>query len=780
MTAPTGDSELGGELRAAVRAFLSRRSLTDPTVRNHHGDSDAEASTWRTIAEELCLPALLIPEEYGGTGASWNELAIVLEEFGSVLLKQPLLSTGAVATTALLACEEHESASAALREIATGQLIATVAFTESPGTVAAARSNDEWILSGSISHVVDGDRAGLIILPAASPSGTALFAVHAGAPGLQIESVPTMDETRPQARLNLDQVPAQLLAEPVRAQTVIDETWAAASIAAANEAVGAAARCLELTVTYASERMQFGQPIGAFQAVQQKCADMLLWLESARSVARHAASLASSHNESIATGALAGAHCLPAFLNVASTAVQIHGGIGVTWEHPAQLFLKRAKSDSLLFGAASRHREQFAASATPATLQPPVIQRAAVENDRSDELKGRIAALLESAPNPQQDNGIPFRRAQFDAGLAWVHFPEGSGGLNWPRSYQAAAEQALAEAGVSRANLDNPIGYGNAAPVIATYGSDWQRGRFLRDCFSNEDIWCQLMSEPGAGSDVAGLSTRAEWDGEYWRITGQKVWTSFAHIAKWGLVVARTNPDVPKHAGITCFIIDMSAPGVDVRPLRMLTGKSDFNEVFLDDVRVPDTHRVGPEGEGWNIVRFNLDGERASFGAVLADKPPVAVLLEHWRARDDDDAVLRDNVMTCVINATAADLTARRAERTGGVHPAVVKILSSESLQDIYEQELDLLGTDGSLQSSDGYAFEQPTSADITRGGAVERYLRSRALTIEGGTSIVMRNTLAERALQLPRQRRADVGLPWREVPRTPAAWAARRDAAPD
>ena len=394
------------------------------------------------------------------------------------------------------------------------------------------------------------------------------------------------------------------------------------------------------------------------------------------------------------------------------------------------------------------------------------------------DLVARVERLLAEAPSPGVDGGIPFRAAQFEAGLAWVSFPVGHGGLGLSPGHQAVVDRLLRDAGVEPANLRNPIGYGNVAPVLAACGTEQQRRRYLRACFTTEDIWCQLMSEPGAGSDVAGIATSARRDGTGWLLRGQKVWTSLAHVARWGLAVARTDPDKPKHAGLTCFIVDMHAPGVDVRPLRMLNGKADFNEVFLDDVPVADDNRVGEVGGGWQVVRSNLEGERAAFGAEGDEPDPGEDLLASWARAGVDDPVLTDRVMAAVIRSRAARLTAERTRRGAAsgaaVHPAIVKLLSSEAKQHTLEVALDAQGVAGTLYAPDGYTLEQPVRVGIMQGDAAARYLRVQALTIEGGTSAVLRNVLADAVLGLPREPRFDTGIGWREIPRSAAEYERR------
>jgi alkylation response protein AidB-like acyl-CoA dehydrogenase len=389
----------------------------------------------------------------------------------------------------------------------------------------------------------------------------------------------------------------------------------------------------------------------------------------------------------------------------------------------------------------------------------------------ASELQERTEALLADGPSPTADGGVPFRRAQFDAGLAWVHFPSGCGGMGLASDLQHVVDERLRTAGVPDLRPFNPIGHFNVAPLLVHHGTDEQRRRFLRSTFTSELIWCQLMSEPTAGSDVAGLATRAVRDGDSWIVNGQKVWTGFAHVASFGILVARSDPEAVKHAGITCFLVDMASAGIEVRPLRQLTGRAEFNEVFLTDVAVPDAMRIGDAGAGWSVVSSNLEGERLAFGGgasgAAAFAPPV---LFRWRALGLTDALRRDRLARLYAQLWATDLTIARAAqlRAAGrdaVHPSAVKVLRSETARAVAEADLDLLGAAGTLYPG-GYA-DGTQDEDFHQGGTLqERFLRTRAGTIEAGTSEVNRNVLGERALGLPRDVRVDLGRPWREIPR--------------
>jgi alkylation response protein AidB-like acyl-CoA dehydrogenase len=396
------------------------------------------------------------------------------------------------------------------------------------------------------------------------------------------------------------------------------------------------------------------------------------------------------------------------------------------------------------------------------------------------ELRERTRALLARChPDDPAVDRASFRGAQFDAGLAWVHFPEGLGGLATERRGQLVVQQEL-RAGARTQYLDmsvNPIGIGMGAPTVLAYASDELKRRLLRPIFTGEEIWCQLFSEPGAGSDVAGLATRAVRDGDDWVVSGQKVWTSLAHLSRWGMLLARTDPDRPKHDGLTYFVLDMQAPGVLVKPLYQITAEAEFNEVFLDGVRIPRALMLGREGEGWNVAITTLMNERVAIGGSSARRTPGDVLLELWRERrgdpsDPQTAVQRDRVTRLWIESRLLELTNDRAKGsmssgTPGPEGSVGKLLSAELNQKVSDAWMDLLGADA-LCFEPGFELRRP-DRERPRSRIEElkhTFLRSRANSIEGGTSEIMRNILAERVLGLPGDLRADKGRPWSEIPR--------------
>jgi alkylation response protein AidB-like acyl-CoA dehydrogenase len=399
---------------------------------------------------------------------------------------------------------------------------------------------------------------------------------------------------------------------------------------------------------------------------------------------------------------------------------------------------------------------------------------ASTDETRVDELVDGL--LADFAPGKVDDRA--FLGAQFDRGLAWVHFPEGRGGSGLNPGLQQRVTERLLEAGAPFPSPVNIIGLGMVAPTIVAHGTDRQQQRYLRPLFTCEEIWCQLFSEPGAGSDVAGLATRAVRDGDEWVLNGQKVWTTVAHLASFGLLLARTDPDQPKHRGITAFLVDMHAPGVDVRPLFQLTGEAEFNEVFFTDARVPDADRLGGEGDGWRVALTTLMNERVAIGGGVGRRGqgPIGDAVRLWRERWQDDpsphaAALRDRLMAAWTRNEVARLTNLRASvarRTGtpGPEGSVAKLTYAEENKRTYELCLDLLGADGMLYSSD-YPLVRPAGVAIGTPDVHKAFLRVRANSIEGGTSEVMRNILGERVLGLPGEPRADKSTAWKDVPRS-------------
>jgi alkylation response protein AidB-like acyl-CoA dehydrogenase len=387
------------------------------------------------------------------------------------------------------------------------------------------------------------------------------------------------------------------------------------------------------------------------------------------------------------------------------------------------------------------------------------------------DLKAQVAEFL-TAHDPKGSEPLEFLRARFDAGLAWVHYPVGLGGQGLPRSLQSVVDREFEAVGAPTNHPErNGIGLGMAAPTILAHGTAEQQQRWLRPLWTGEEIWCQLFSEPGAGSDLAGLATRAVRDGDAWTVTGQKVWTSVAHLASRALLVARTNPDVPKHEGLTYFSLDMRQPSVEVRPLRQITGEAEFNEVFITDATVPDADRIGAVGQGWTVSMATLMNERVSIGgnAMPREGGMIASAARTWRDKPElRTPGLHDRMLRLWADAEVARIAGTRlrqqlAAGQPGPEGSAAKLAFARLNQEISELEVELVGADGLRY--DDWTMRRPQGANFFGRNPGFRFLRAKGNSIEGGTSEILRNIVAERVLGLPKEARVDTG-PWKDLPR--------------
>ena len=385
------------------------------------------------------------------------------------------------------------------------------------------------------------------------------------------------------------------------------------------------------------------------------------------------------------------------------------------------------------------------------------------------------ALLAEFDPKKVDDR--TFRGARFDAGLAWVHFPKGHGGLGLRPELNRRIEERVRQAG---AKAQDPASFfmALAGPTIVTHGSEEVKKRFLRPMFTGEELWCQLFSEPGAGSDFAGLGTKAIRDGDEWIINGQKVWNTLAHLADWGMLVTRTDPDAPKHKGMTYFALDMKAPGVEVRPLRQITGEAEFNEVYMTDARVPDAHRIGEVGEGWRAALTTLMNERTAIGGGgggnAKRRGPIDEAIKIWESKPAEarSEGHKDQLMRLFCKSEALRLTNMRAAQAAkagnpGPEGSISKLMLADFNKKVTEFSIELMGADGMVGYDFSFRRPDSLSVDGSEGGVRHAFLRVRANSIEGGTSEIMRNILGEQVLGLPGEPRVDKDIAWSKVPRS-------------
>jgi 3-oxochol-4-en-24-oyl-CoA dehydrogenase len=710
---PIGISDEHEALRQSARRFLESacppavpRALLDPP----EGSVPGLPPFWPALAG-LGWLGLHLPEQYGGSGYGLVELAVVLEELGRAVAPGPFMPT--VLASALIA--EHgtdEQRARLLPGLADGSVVGAVATT-------AANPPQE---GGSSAVVVLGGAMADLLVAEVGGQWRVLDTFDAS-------PLASVDATRLMARLAIDPTAAGA-GEPLAGLTTGRVHDLAATLLAA-ECAGGAAWCLDTAASYAKVREQFGRPIGQFQAVKHRCADMLIAVEQAVGTAWDAARAGADP----LTAAVAGAVAPESFFRAAKDCVQILGGIGFTGEHDAHLYLKRAMAvRQLLGGGPARWRAQTARAALAGSRRRLGIDLP----PEAEPIRAEVRAFAQSIEGL---DATEQRRRVVDAGYYMPHWPPPWGRDAGPVE-QLVIDEELRAARIRRPNLS--VGAW-AAPTIVAHGTIEQQERWVRPTLLGEISWCQMFSEPGAGSDLASLSTKAVRTEGGWLLSGQKVWTSMARQADWAICLARTNPDVAKHLGITYFIVDMRSEGLDIRPLRELTGHAMFNEVFLSDVFVPDECVIGEVDGGWPLARTTLANERvamangSSFGGGV--EALLAVVAERGLA---GDPVVVDEVGRLLAEAQSIALLALRttlralAGAKPGPESSVRKLLGVEHDQRVQELGLELLGPEGA--TTEGAAGQWAYS-----------FLANRCLTIAGGTSEVQRNVIAERLLGLPR-----------------------------
>jgi len=673
------------------------------------------ADAWRPVfagLAELGLFGVAVAEDSGGAGGSIGDLCAMVEEAAKALVPGP------VATTALATLVVDDPA--LLAALASGERFAGLALEGPEGSVRFDGETSR--ASGSVDLVLGAADGGLVLLPA---DGTWVL-VDTNSDGVQVEPLRATDFSRPVARVVLTSAPATVIEAP---RERVEEL--AATVLAA-EAAGVTRWSLDTAVAYAKVREQFGKPIGSFQAVKHLCAEMLCRAEQAEVAAADAALTAADSDPaqfSIAAALAASIGIAAAKANV-KDCIQVLGGIGCTWEHDAHLYLRRAHSIGRFLGGAERWLRRITA-----LTQSGVRRRLGLDLSDLTEVEGLrseiAAAVAEVAALPEEKRQV----ALAEAGLQAPHWPTPYGRAASPAE-QLLIDQEMAAAGVVRPDL--VIGWW-AAPTILEHGTQEQIERFVPATMRGEFLWCQLFSEPGAGSDLASLRTKAVRGDGGWLLTGQKVWTSAAHKARWGVCLARTDPDAPKHKGITYFLMDMKSPGIEIRPLREITGDSLFNEVFLDNVFVPDEMVVGTVNDGWRLARTTLANERIAMATGTALGNPMEELLKVL-AEIGLDVSQQDRLGRLIVTAQTGALLDQRiaqlamGDQDPGAQSSVRKLIGVRYRQALAEFMMDMSAGGGLVENR-----------------AVHDFLNTRCLTIAGGTEQILLTVAAERLLGLPR-----------------------------
>jgi len=750
MSIPTTmpDTDEQAALADAVAGVLARH-WPEGAAHERIGDPStvSELPLWSRLAE-LGVAGLPVPEPAGGSGGSWRDLAVVLEACGAAVAPTPAIAVaGALGT---LSVTQGEAALDLLHRVCEGTAVVTTAWTRHTdlwGAAGRLTLEADGLVSGRVDLVLSPE-ADTVLLPADSTDGPVLLAVAADAPGVRLKRVDSMDLLRPVGVLELDGANPTVLARGEEAVAAVRRGLAAAGTALASELVGVAAHCLKAAVDYAHERRQFGRPIGSFQAVKHKCADMLTNVELARAAARHAAGLLDetpSADQLDDAVALALAESFRTAKRVTADHIQVLGGIGFTWEHEAHLYHRRAGAMSLLFGGSEAQRARLDPIRSNAAKPAAPSSRNYPSGSAAAELAEQVEKLLPEHRAKWGDDDsfearLDWQRTLHSVGWIAPHWPHEYGGRGLGIVDQVACETVLAE--FRAPSLAGVLGVNNVAPTLMRFGTPEQK-RHLAGIQSGTEVWCQGFSEPGSGSDLASLQTRAVLDGDEFVINGQKIWTSEGMEGTHCLLLVRTDPEAPAHRGIAALLVPLDRPGITRRPIVQMTGESGFAELFFDDVRVPRSALLGGLHDGWNVTMTTLGYERAGLITMASRlEQTVHDLVTELADRDLEPGV-RMELADRLIEARALGLLGQRAlsriarGSMPGAEHSVIKLAWSLAAQAIGETHLAALGTE---------AMASPATAE-----ARLEFLRSRAATIAGGTTEIMRNILAERVLGMPR-----------------------------
>ncbi|ORV64044.1 acyl-CoA dehydrogenase [Mycobacterium gastri] len=716
------------DLADSVRSLVARVAPSEVL----HAALDATPATpienpppyWQAAAEQG-LQGVHLAESVGGQGFGILELAVVLAEFGYGAVPGPFVPS-AIASALIAA---HDPEAKVLSELATGAAIAAYALDSG---LTATRQGDVLVIRGEVRAVPAAAQAAVLVLPVAIDSGEEWVVLRAEQ--LEIEPVRSLDPLRPIAHVRANAV--EVTDDVVLSNLSMTTAHALMSTLLSAEAVGVARWATDTAASYAKIREQFGRPIGQFQAIKHKCAEMIADTERATAAVWDAARAIDEDSPHVEFAAAVAATLAPtAAQRCTQDCIQVHGGIGYTWEHDTNVYYRRALMLAASFGRHTTYPQRVVDTATTTGMRPVDIDLDPDTEKLRSEIRAEVATL-KAMPREQR------RVAIAEGGWVLPYLPK-----PWGRA-SSPVEQVIIAQEFTSGRVKRPQ-VGIAAwiiPSIVTFGTEEQKQRFLPPTFRGDMIWCQLFSEPGAGSDLAGLTTKATRVDSGWRITGQKIWTTAAQFAHYGALLARTDPKAPKHNGITYFLLDMKSQGVQVKPLRELTGHAMFNTVYLDDVFVPDEFVLGEVNRGWEVSRNTLTAERVSIGSsdanFLATLPQFVEFVRdghfdqvaHHRAGQ----LIAEGHAVKVLNLRSTLLTIAGGDPMPSA--AISKLLSMRTGQGYAEFAVSTFGTDAAIGDPD----QLP-------GKWGEYLLASRATTIYGGTSEVQLNIIGERLLGLPR-----------------------------
>lgn len=719
------------ELADSVRSLVARVAPSEVLHAALESPVENPPPYWQAAAEQG-LQSVHLAESVGGQGFGILELAVVLAEFGYGAVPGPFVPS-AIASALIAA---HDPQAKVLAELATGAAIAAYALDSG---LTATRHGDVLVIRGEVRAVPAAAQASVLVLPVAIESRDEWVVLRNDQ--LEIEAVKSLDPLRPIAHVRANAV--DVSDDALLSNLTMTTAHALMSTLLSAEAVGVARWATDTASAYAKIREQFGRPIGQFQAIKHKCAEMIADTERATAAVWDAARALDDAGESssdVEFAAAVAATLAPATAQrCTQDCIQVHGGIGFTWEHDTNVYYRRALMLAACFGRGSEYPQRVVDTATTAGMRPVDIDLDPSTEKLRAQIRAEVAALKAMPREPRTV-------AIAEGGWVLPYLPK-----PWGRA-ASPVEQIIIAQEFTAGRVKRPqIAIATwIVPSIVAFGTDNQKQRLLPPTFRGDIFWCQLFSEPGAGSDLASLATKATRVDGGWRITGQKIWTTGAQYSQWGALLARTDPSAPKHNGITYFLLDMKSEGVQVKPLRELTGKEFFNTVYLDDVFVPDELVLGEVNRGWEVSRNTLTAERVSIGGSDSTFLPTlgefVDFVRDYRFEGQFDQVARHRAGQLIAEGHATKLLNLRSTLltlAGGdpMAPAAIsKLLSMRTGQGYAEFAVSSFGTDAVIGDTERLP-----------GKWGEYLLASRATTIYGGTSEVQLNIIAERLLGLPR-----------------------------
>ncbi len=756
--APTDDERM---VRDAAHAYCSR----DPElrrVREFRGRTPShDAKAWQELAEMGWLGARL-PESAGGMALSHAQLALLFEQFGRSLAPEPLSATAVLAATVLWAGDNPKLKTRWLPRLIRGEWIPTLAWQESPGSQAtepahtrATPRDGGVVLDGRKCWVTTGDSAHAFIVSATSAQGCVLYLVPRDAPGLSLTARPRVDGGT-WSELQLTGVvagPDQLVASAGVATGALEQALDEARLAASAELLGLMSRALETTVAYIKTREQFGKAIGSFQALQHRAVDMFVLVELSRAVVQQSARRldagagADAHARAVAVSQ-AKARCSDAALEVVKGCIQLHGGIGYTDECNIGLFLKRAMVLAAWLGDAALHRRRYCELAGDLDQEAQTAPADPLQREVRQFLAEHFPAEWRFPPNRMSlKESARWQDELAQKGWMAPGWPVEYGGMGLPAYEQLKMAEEFDRHGVF---IVTNFAVAMLGPLLIRYGTEAQKREHLPRILAGQTRWCQGYSEPGAGSDLAGLRTRAELDGDTFVVNGQKIWTSFAHEADMIFMLVRTDPKAKKQDGISFLLADMKSPGITVRRIKNLTGSSEFCEVFFDNVRVPKSNLVGGMNRGWTMAKSLLGSERIMIGHPRLARMPLQLLHGLMKSRGLlEDPALRarfDELRLDVDDLGASYVRMVEVLRRGqelGAEVSMLKLWITEAMQRVTDLLVEVGAESATLD-------DVAVLGDGSQVHAANQYFASRPASIYGGSNEIQRNVLAKAMLELP------------------------------